>query len=86
MQSPLRLLELWLPLVAWQALASQALPVWAVPGLLGLLPLPIWLLLMARLVLELALELLAALAVLALLEPVWLALLVALLGVPPVAC
>jgi hypothetical protein len=62
MPSPLLLLELWLPLVAWQALASQALPVWAVPGLLGLLPLPIWLLLMVRLVLELVQEPLPGLA------------------------
>jgi hypothetical protein len=85
MQSPLRLLELWLPLVDWLELAFQALLVWVVL-VLGLLPLPIWLLLMARLVLELALELLEALVVLALLAPVWLALLVAPLGVPPVAC
>jgi hypothetical protein len=51
-----------------------------------LLALPIWLLPMARLALELELELLEALVVLALLVPVWLALLVALLAVPPVAC
>jgi hypothetical protein len=68
MPSPLLLLELWLPLVAWQALASQALPVWAVLGLLGLLPPPIWLLLMARLVLELELELLEVLVLLVALD------------------
>jgi hypothetical protein len=62
MPSPLLLLELWLLLVAWQALASQALLVWAVQALLGLLLLPIWLLPMAQQALELALELLEALA------------------------
>jgi hypothetical protein len=66
MQSPLLLWLLWPPVVAWLALASQAwvLPVQELPGLL---PLLIWLLLMARLVLELALVLLAALALLELL-------------------
>jgi len=85
MPSPLLLLELWPPLVAWLALASQA---WAllVPVLLGLLPLPTWLLLMAQLVLESAQEPLPALAVPVLLVPVLLALLVALLAVLPVAC
>ena len=81
MQSPLLLWLLWPPVVAWLALASQDW-VLLVPVLPGLLLLPIWLLLMAQLVLELALELLEALAVLVLLVPVWLALLVALLAVP----
>jgi hypothetical protein len=62
MPFPLLLLELWLLLVAWQVLAFQALLAWAVQALLGLLPLPIWLLLMVRLVLELELELLEVLA------------------------
>jgi hypothetical protein len=47
------LLELDHLQVALLALLVQAL---LVPGLLGLLPLPIWLLLMARLVLELVQE------------------------------
>jgi hypothetical protein len=55
MQSPLLLWLLWPPVVAWLALASQD---WVLPvqELLGLLPLPIWLLLMAQLVLELVQE------------------------------
>ena len=76
---------LWPPVVAWQALASQA---WAllVPVLLGLLLLPTWLLLMAQLVLELVQEPLPGLAAPVLLVPVWLALLVALLEALPAAC
>jgi hypothetical protein len=56
MQCQLLLWLLWPPVVAWQALASQdwVLPVPVLPGLL--LP-PIWLLLMAQLVLELVREL-----------------------------
>jgi hypothetical protein len=61
MQSPLLLWLLWPPVVAWLALASQAW-VLLVPVLPGLLLLPIWLLLMARLVLELVQELLEVLA------------------------
>jgi hypothetical protein len=64
-------------------LLAQALLVLVLPGLL---PPPIWLLLMARLVLELVQEPPPGLAAPVLLVPVWLALLVALLGVPPVAC
>jgi hypothetical protein len=55
MQSPLLLWLLWPPVVAWLALASQAW-VLLVPVLPGLLLPPIWLLLMARLVLELVQE------------------------------
>jgi hypothetical protein len=61
MQSPLLLWLLWPPVVAWLALASQAW-VLLVPVLPGLLPLPIWLLLMVRLVLELVQEPLPGLA------------------------
>jgi hypothetical protein len=62
MQCPLLLWLLWPPVAAWQALASQAwvLPVQELPGLL---PPPIWLLLMARLVLELVQEPLPVLVV-----------------------
>jgi hypothetical protein len=62
MPSPLLLLELWPPVVDWQALVflDWVLPV---PVLPGLLLLPTWLLLMARLVLELAQEPLPVLVV-----------------------